>query len=87
MISSVGITAYVLDSYPNGSGEVSSFMNFARTIGGFTVGYFQQPWGAAEGYDVSFGIQSVVVAAAVAILIGLHVFGARMRAKGGPLKL
>lgn len=57
MMASVGITAYVLDCYPAGSGEVSSFMNFARTIAGFTVGYFQAPWGAAQGYDVSFGIQ------------------------------
>ena len=49
MIASVAITAYLLDSYPTGSGEVNCFLNFARTIGGFAVGYFQQPWGARNG--------------------------------------
>jgi len=34
MIAGVGITAYVLDCYPTGSGEVSCFMNFARCFGG-----------------------------------------------------
>ena len=85
MIASVAITAYVLDCYPTGSGEVSGYMNFARTMGGFSVGYFQQPWGAASGYDVSFGIQAVIVAAAVALLVVIQVFGPRMREKGGPL--
>lgn len=87
MIASVAITAYALDCYPTASGEVSAFLNFARTIGGFAVGYFQQPWGAKDGYDVSFGIQSVVVAVAVVLLFLLQRFGQSLREKGGPLKL
>lgn len=74
MIASVGITTYVLDSYPTGSGEVSALMNFTRTVSGLTVGYFQQPWGARSGYGAVFSIQATVVAAAVATLIVLHVF-------------
>ena len=62
-------------------------MNFARTIGGFAVGYFQQPWGAKDGFGVSFGIQAAIVAVALGILVCLQIFGARMRAKGGPLLL
>lgn len=62
-------------------------MNFARTIAGFSVGYFQQPWGAATGYDVSFGIQAAIVAAATALLICIQIFGGRWRERGGPLKL
>ena len=38
MVASVAIVAYVLDSYPTASGEVSSFINLARTLAGFTVG-------------------------------------------------
>jgi MFS family permease len=87
MVASVAITAYCLDSYPTGSGEVSCLLNFARVIGGFAVGYFQQPWGQKEGYNVSFGIQSAFVAVAVVILACLQKFGPRMREKGGPLKL
>lgn len=87
MIASVAITAYALDCYPTGSGEVSSFLNFARTIAGFAVGYFQQPWGAKDGYGLSFGIQAIVVAIALVLLILIHRFGQTLREKGGPLKL
>lgn len=38
MVASVAITVYALDSYPTASGEVSSLINFARLIGGFSVG-------------------------------------------------
>ncbi|BDD60932.1 hypothetical protein MAP00_006019 [Monascus purpureus] len=41
MITTVAITSYNLDSYPEGSGEVSAWLNFARTTGGFIVSYFQ----------------------------------------------
>lgn len=87
MIASVAITAYLLDSYQSGSGEVAGLLNFARTIGGFAVGYFQQPWGAKEGYGTSFGIQAAIVAVAVAILTVIQVYGPKLRAKGGPLVL
>ena len=38
MVASVAITIYALDSYPTASGEISSLINFARLIGGFSVG-------------------------------------------------
>jgi hypothetical protein len=61
MVASVAVTAYALDSYPTGSGEVSGFINSARTVGGFSVGYFQQLWGAQVGFDASFGTQAALV--------------------------
>ena len=87
MIMSVAITAYALDSYPTGSGEVSSLINLARLIGGFSVGYFQLAWGLKSGFDISFGIQAALVVVAVMIIPVLHMFGPRMRAKGGPLEI
>ena len=81
--ASVAITAYALDSYPTASPEVSGLLNFSRVLGGFTVGYFQQPWGVKDGYDVSFGIQAAIVAVAVIIIICLQRFGGAMRIKGG----
>jgi len=54
------------------------------TVGaGFSVGYFQEPWGHVHGYGLSFGIQAVIVAAASIILTVLQIYGAKMRAKGG----
>jgi hypothetical protein len=86
MIASVAITAYALDCYPTGFGEVSAFVNFSRVASGFSVGYFQQPWGAASGLGLLFGIQAVIVALATGILTCLYLFGERLRLRGGPLK-
>ena len=86
MIASVAVTAYALDSYPTGSGEVSGFINFSRIIGGFAVGYFQQSWGKSAGYNVSFGIQAALIAIGLIFLICINIFGVRMRKWGGSLE-
>lgn len=54
-------------------------------IAGFAVGYYQMPWGLKSGFDLSFGIQAIIVAAAMIIIVILQKFGARMRAKAGPV--
>ncbi|KAL8896562.1 MAG: hypothetical protein Q9192_003029 [Flavoplaca navasiana] len=41
MVVSVGISTYLLDSYPCESGEVGAWINFSRTAGGFIVAYLQ----------------------------------------------
>ena len=86
MVASVAVTAYALDCYPNGSGEVAGFINLARTLSGFTVGYFQLPWGKQSGFDVSFGVQAAIVAFGTCLLTVIYFFGERMRARGGPLR-
>lgn len=85
MLASVAITAYLLDSYPNASSEVAGFLNFARTIGGFSVGYFQAPWGEAVGYGLSFGIQAIIIGVAMCIIAVLQIWGGKLRTKGGPV--
>lgn len=87
MVSSVAVMAYALDAYPTGAGELSGFVNFARLVGGFAVGYFQQPWGDKVGYDKSFGTQAGLIAIGLSIIIYLHIFGPRMRRWGGPLEI
>ncbi|KAK7706850.1 hypothetical protein SLS57_009521 [Botryosphaeria dothidea] len=82
MLATVAITAYSLDSFPKASPEIAGLINFSRTIGGFAVGYFQAPWGERVGYNVSFGIQAIVVAVAVCIIVVLHRWGAPLRVKG-----
>ncbi|KAI9840564.1 MAG: hypothetical protein M1837_001544 [Sclerophora amabilis] len=87
MTASVAITAYDLDCYPSGSGEVAGLLNFGRVVGGFSVGYFQLPWAQKSGYGLSFGLQALIVAVAFLIIIVLQIYGPRLRAKGGPLTL
>jgi hypothetical protein len=83
LAASVSLTAYLLDAYPIAAGEVNALLNFSRAISGFSVGYFQVQWGAKVGYDGSFGTQAAIVGASVGIIVVLHIYGARMRARGG----
>ncbi|KAH7119787.1 major facilitator superfamily domain-containing protein [Dendryphion nanum] len=101
MLATVAITAYALDSYGSASSEVSGLLNFARgelpvffsdlyaerntVIAGFSVGYFQMPWGLKSGFGLSFGIQAIIVAAAMGIIALLQVYGGKLRTKGGPV--
>lgn len=85
MITTVGISSYCLDSYPEASGEVSAHVNNARTMGGFVISYFQVTWADAAGTKVSFGTQAAICAAAFSIILVLIAFGKRMRVWAGPL--
>ncbi|KAL8841167.1 MAG: hypothetical protein Q9170_001021 [Blastenia crenularia] len=85
MIASVGVDAYVLDSYPEGPGEVIMWLTAARTVGGFLITLFEVRWAARSGADVSFGIQGGQCAAAFLILLLLQVYGKRLRHWQGPL--
>ncbi|PNH48188.1 hypothetical protein VD0004_g318 [Verticillium dahliae] len=86
MLTSVAVSAFVLDSYPTAPAEVSGWSNFARAIGGFSVGYFQQPWGARVGFDGSFGTQAGVVAFGVIIVGIVHKYGHSLRLRAGPIE-
>ena len=85
MVTTVALNAYNLDSYPEGSGEVSSWLNFARTTGGFIISYFQVRWATAMGTKKSFAIQAGICAFAFLIILGLQKFGKRLRIMGGKL--
>jgi len=85
MVSTVALNAYVLDSYPEGSGEVSAWLNFARTTGGFIITYFQVQWAQDMGPQKSFGTQAGIVGAAFILIIILQVWGRRLRLWAGSL--
>ena len=87
MVSTVGINAYVLDSYPAAAGEVAAWLNFARTTGGLVVTYLQVRWATAMGPQNSFGIQAAIVAGAFALIVILQIWGKRLRMWGGKLNL
>ena len=85
MITTVAVSSYCLDSYPEASGEVSAWVNFSRTIGGFIISYFQVSWATSEGAAKSFGIQGAVMAAAFILILAILRWGKSMRVWAGPL--
>jgi hypothetical protein len=79
MVTTVALTAHNLCSYPEGSGEVAAWINFARTLGGVIISYFQASGAKGEGTQTSFGIQAAICALAFLLIITLQVFGKRLR--------
>ncbi|KAL1841801.1 hypothetical protein VTJ49DRAFT_6554 [Mycothermus thermophilus] len=85
MIMTVALSSYCLDSYPEASGEVSAWLNMARTLSGFIVSYFQVTWAEAQGTRLSFGIQGAICAAATLLIVALLKWGKALRVWAGPL--
>jgi hypothetical protein len=85
MISTVAVSAYNLDSYPEGSGEVAVLVNFGRTTGGFIISYFQVQWATADGTEKSFGTQAGLCGVVFLFIVFLQFFGKRLRQWAGPL--
>ena len=42
-------------------GEISALINLARTLGGFSVAYFQVPWATKHGALQTFGVEAAIV--------------------------
>ena len=85
MISTVAIASYNLDCYPEGSGEVGAWLNQSRTLGGFIISYLQVRWAKAEGTERSFGIQASLCMLGFFLILGLQVWGKRLRVWSGRL--
>jgi MFS family permease len=79
IVITTAINAYVLDAYPEGSGEVAALLNAARAWGGFVAGYVQIIWAQRSGTIVEFGSQAGISAAAFFIVVGLQFYGERIR--------
>jgi hypothetical protein len=45
-------------------GEISALVNLARTLGGFSVAYFQVPWATKHGALQTFGVEAACVISA-----------------------
>ncbi|EXJ65526.1 hypothetical protein A1O7_01867 [Cladophialophora yegresii CBS 114405] len=86
IITTAAVGAYLLDAYPEAAGESAALINFARTLGGFIVGYIQINWVSSAGAQTAYGIQTGIMGAAFFIVVFLQFFGARLRHAQGPLK-
>lgn len=85
-LATTAVNAYLLDSYPEGSGEVGAWIVVGRTLGGFMATYVEIPWVTGAGAATVFGIQTGITAAAMLVPLFLQVCGKRMRAWQGPMK-
>ncbi len=85
MIVTVAVNAYVLDSYPEASGEVAAWINFGRTCGGFIVSYFMVEWAEKQGAKRQFGTMTGIVGFAFLMVVFLGVFGKGLRRWAGPV--
>ncbi|KAJ8516092.1 hypothetical protein ONZ45_g6562 [Pleurotus djamor] len=61
MIGTVAVYAYCNDCFPKNQGEISGLINLARTLGGFSVAYFQVPWATKHGALQTFGVEAALV--------------------------
>jgi len=86
IICTTGINAYLLDAYPEASGEVAAWINFGRTVGGFIITYYEIPWIASMGTRNALGIQASIVAAAFGFIIVLPFWGKSLREFSGSVK-
>ena len=79
MIVTTAINAYLLDCYPEGSGEVSAWVTASRNWAGFMATYIQIPWVMGGGAAKAFGVQAAITFASMGLVVLLQVFGQRIR--------
>ncbi|KAK8065972.1 hypothetical protein PG997_012719 [Apiospora hydei] len=89
MAASIAWGLYVfgvmITTLPRGIGEVSAWVNMARTLGGFIISYFQVRWAHARGTKESFGVQAAICGGAFLLVLLLMWKGRGMRIWAGPL--
>ena len=57
ILATVGLNAYLLDAYPEGSGEVGAWIVVGRTLGGFMATYVEIEWVERSGPVKALGAQ------------------------------
>ena len=62
-------------------GEISALINLARTLGGFSVAYFQVPWAMKNGALQTFGVEAAIVVALFLFIVPT------LQLKGGVLRV
>jgi len=79
MIVTTAINTYLLDCYPEGSGEVSAWVTASRNWAGFMATYIQIEWVTRLGPAKALGIQAAVTFASIFLMAFLQLYGKRMR--------
>lgn len=79
MIVTTAINAYLLDCYPEGSGEVGAWITASRNWSGFMATYIQLAWVQRAGLVKAFGSQAGITIASLGFLLILQIWGKKIR--------
>ncbi|KAI0264619.1 MFS general substrate transporter [Gloeopeniophorella convolvens] len=80
MVNTVAVYAYANDCFPKHQGEISALLNLARTLGGFSVAYFQVPWATKHGALQTFGCEAAIVAGLFLLIVPtVQITGRKLR--------
>jgi hypothetical protein len=79
MVSTTGLGAYLLDSYPRGSGKMAAWFNIDRSTSGFIASYFELKCVNGMGPAKTFGIQATISAAFLTAIVALLIWGRKLR--------
>lgn len=85
LLNSASVNMYLLNSYPEASGEVGMWVNFSRVAGGFVISYVQVEWVDRVGAEATFGTQAAICVVVFPVIIVLQLYGKRIRAWSGDL--
>ncbi|KAI0764761.1 MFS general substrate transporter [Fomes fomentarius] len=69
MMNTFAIYAYCNDCFPKHRGEISGLLNMARSLGGWSVTYFQVDWVTKHGALQAFGAEAGIVAGLFVLII------------------
>ncbi|GAB1205253.1 hypothetical protein APSETT445_003926 [Aspergillus pseudonomiae] len=86
MIVTTAINAYLLDSYPEGSGIVGAWVTASRNWAGFMATYIQIDWVTRIGPAKALGIQAAITFVSVFFMVFLQVYGKRLRKWQGRMR-
>jgi len=60
LVTGVAMYAYCADCFPRQYGEIATFLNLVRTLGGFSVAFFQVSWAKKHGALQTFGCEAAI---------------------------
>ncbi|KAJ6010876.1 hypothetical protein N7451_002288 [Penicillium sp. IBT 35674x] len=79
MIVTTAINSYLLDAYPEGSGEVGAWVTASRNWAGFMATFIQIDWVSRLGPARALGIQAGITVASLFLIAFLQTYGKRLR--------
>ncbi|KAF9485039.1 MFS general substrate transporter [Pholiota conissans] len=85
LVITVPVYAYCNDCFPGEQGEISSLLNLTRTLGGFSVAFYQVSWAEKNGALQTLGCEAAIVAGCFILIIPfLQVKGRSLRRRFTP---